>query len=144
MNVAGRRHAQAALERRAEVGDDVAEQIVGDDHLELPGIEHHVHRERVDVVVRRLDRRDTPARPRVKTRCQSACPCCIALLLSAMQTFVRPRACRELEGVPDDPVHALVGVDLFLDRDLVVGAGLEAAADADVERLRCSRGRRRS
>ena len=42
---------------------------------------------------------------------------------------------RELERVPDDPVHALEGVQLFLDRDLVVGAGLEAAADADVEPL---------
>ena len=40
---------------------------------------------------------------------------------------------RELEGGADDPLHALVGVDLFLDRDLVVGARLEAAADADVE-----------
>ena len=30
-------------------------------------------------------------------------------------------------------MHALVGVDLFLDRNLVVGAGLEAPADADVD-----------
>ena len=34
-----------------------------------------------------------------------------------MQTCVSPLRLRELEGVPDDPVHALVGVDLFLDRD---------------------------
>ena len=40
---------------------------------------------------------------------------------------------RELERMADDAVHALVGVDLFLDRDFVVGAGLEAAADADVD-----------
>ena len=39
-----------------------------------------------------------------------------------MQTFVRPFARRVLEGMLDDPVHAFVGVDLFLDRDLVVGA----------------------
>ena len=49
MNVARRRHAEAALQRAADVGDDVAEQIVGDDHLELPGILDHEHRERVDV-----------------------------------------------------------------------------------------------
>ena len=49
-----------------------------------------------------------------------------------MQTFVQPVGLRVLERVADDAVHALVGVDLFLDRDLVVGAGLEAAADADV------------
>ena len=40
---------------------------------------------------------------------------------------------RKLERVLDDPVHALVGVDLFLDRNLVVRAGLEAPADAHVD-----------
>ena len=50
-----------------------------------------------------------------------------------MQTLRQAVGLRELEGVADDPVHALVGVDLFLDRDLVVGPRLEAAADADVE-----------
>ena len=59
----------------------------------------------------------------------------MALLLSAMQTFVSPCGLRVLERVADDAVHALVGVDLFLDRDFVVGAGLEAAADADVHAL---------
>ena len=49
-----------------------------------------------------------------------------------MQTLVRPLALRKLERVLDDAVHAFVGVDLFLDRDLVVGARLEAAADADI------------
>ena len=44
-------------------------------------------------------------------------------------------ALRELEGVADDAMHALVGVDLFLDRHLVVCAGLEAPADADVHAL---------
>ena len=50
-----------------------------------------------------------------------------------MHTFVRPLLLRVLEGVPDDPVHAFVGIDLFLDRDLVVRVRLEAAADADVD-----------
>ena len=44
------------------------------------------------------------------------------------------RAC-VLEGMSHDPVHALVGVDLFLNRHFVFGAGLEAAADADVRAL---------
>ena len=57
----------------------------------------------------------------------------MALLLSAMHTFVSPRARRELERVTDDPVDALAGVELLLDGDLVVGARLEASADADVE-----------
>ena len=40
---------------------------------------------------------------------------------------------REVEGVPDDPMHALVGVHFFLHRHFVVGSGLEAAADVDVQ-----------
>ena len=70
----------------------------------------------------------------VNTRCHNACPCAIALLLSAMQT--RGAGARGvLEGVSHDPVHALVGVDLFLNRHFVLGAGLEAAADADIGAL---------
>ena len=38
-----------------------------------------------------------------------------------MQTFVSRPVVRELEGVADDPVHALPGVHLFLNRNLVVG-----------------------
>ena len=47
----------------------------------------------------------------------------------------QPRGRRVCERVTHDPVHALVGVDLFLDRHLVGRAGLEAAADADVHAL---------
>jgi hypothetical protein len=42
---------------------------------------------------------------------------------------------RVLERVAHDPVHALVGVDLFLNRDLVRRAGLESSTDADVDTL---------
>ena len=42
------RHAHAALQRRAEVGEDVAEEIRGDDHVERVGPQHHARRERVD------------------------------------------------------------------------------------------------
>ena len=50
-----------------------------------------------------------------------------------MQTLRRPLARGELERVPHDAVHALVGVELFLDRDFVLGARLEPPADADVQ-----------
>ena len=49
-----------------------------------------------------------------------------------MHTFVEAVRLRVFECVPDDAVHALVGVDLFLNRDLILGPGLEAAADVDV------------
>ena len=63
MDVARGRHAEPALQRAADVGDDVAEQVVGDDHLELAGILHQEHRQRVDVEVRGGDRRDTRPPP---------------------------------------------------------------------------------
>ena len=41
----------------------------------------------------------------------------------------------ELEGMADDALDALPGVDLLLNRHFVLGARLEAAADAGVEPL---------
>ena len=49
-----------------------------------------------------------------------------------MQTFASPFAGRVLERMLDNPVHAFVRVDFLLDRDLIVGARLEAPADVDV------------
>ena len=43
---------------------------------------------------------------------------------------------RELERMLHDPVHTLVGVQLFLNRDFVLRARLEASADADVQPFR--------
>ncbi len=45
--VRARRHAHAALQRGAEVGEDVAEEIRGDDDVEAVGPQHHARRERI-------------------------------------------------------------------------------------------------
>ena len=45
--VGARRHAHAALQGGAEVGQDVAEEVGGDDHVEAVGAQHHARRERV-------------------------------------------------------------------------------------------------
>jgi hypothetical protein len=55
MNVAAGGHAQPALERGGQVGDDVAEHVVGDDHVERARLAHHLQAERVHVHVLRLD-----------------------------------------------------------------------------------------
>ena len=134
MQVARRRHPEAALELRAEVGDDVAEHVVRDDDLELAGVLHELHRQRVDVEVRGLDvgmvARDLleHALPEGMAERER-----VALVRHA---HLRPAVrLRVLERVLDDPVHALEGVDLFLHRDLVLGSRLEAAADVDVQPL---------
>ena len=59
MDIAGGGQAEPALQGRAEVRQDVAEQIVRDDTSYCAGFEHHEHRHRVDVLVVRLDPRVT-------------------------------------------------------------------------------------
>ena len=63
MDVARGGHAQAALQAGGEVGDDVAEHVRGDDHLELPRVAHELQGQVVDVEVARLDLRDTRPPP---------------------------------------------------------------------------------
>ena len=55
IDVAAGGDAHAALNHRAEVGDDVAEHVVGDDHVEPLGVLHHPHAGGVDVGVVALD-----------------------------------------------------------------------------------------
>ena len=117
----------------AEVRDDVAEQIVRDDHIELRRILHHQQRQRVDVDDAAASISGYSAPTSRNTRCQSACPWVMALLLSAMQTFCRRFVRGVLERVAHDPVNTLVGIHLFLYRHLIVCTGLEPAADADVQ-----------
>ena len=59
----------------------------------------------------------------------------MAFDLSDITTRLRPRGARVLEGVADDPLDALAGGDVLLDRDLVGRALLEVPADADVGAL---------
>src|SRR2546425_7370707 len=42
MNVPARRHAQTTLEPRSQIGNDVAEHVVGDDDIKLPRVPHHL------------------------------------------------------------------------------------------------------
>src|SRR6185312_10493024 len=135
MDVARRRHAETALEGRTEVGHDVAEQVVGDDDLELPRVEHHVHRQRVDVIVRRLDSR-VLRRDFLEHALPQRVPLLHGVALVGHAHLREATRLGELKGVPDDAVDALEGVQLFLDRDFVLGARLEAAADAHVEPFR--------
>ena len=47
-DVRARRHAHAALDRRGQVGEDVAEQVRGDDDVEARRVAHHAGGKRVD------------------------------------------------------------------------------------------------
>ena len=55
MNISAGGHAQAALQSGGEVGDDVAEHIIGHDYIERARVAHHLHAESVHVHVLRRD-----------------------------------------------------------------------------------------
>ena len=73
MEVRRGRYAQAALERGAQVGDDVAEHVVGDDHVEALRVLDHLHGQGVHEQVARLDLRILRG-DLGETRCQRSCP----------------------------------------------------------------------
>ena len=51
----GRQHAKRSGECSRFVGEDVAEQDIGEDHVKSPRVGHEVHRARVDIHVLELD-----------------------------------------------------------------------------------------
>ena len=59
MNISGSGESKPTLNRSAQVRQNVAKQIITDDHVVLRRIEHHVHRHRIDVLMVRFDLRIT-------------------------------------------------------------------------------------
>src|SRR5689334_22300654 len=55
MNIAACRHPKASLKRGGKIRDDVAEHIVGDDHIKLPRVADHLHAKRIHVHMLRPD-----------------------------------------------------------------------------------------
>src|ERR1700733_10307096 len=51
MNIATGSHTQPALQSSCEVGDDIAEHVVGDDDVELARVANHLHAKSVNVHV---------------------------------------------------------------------------------------------
>ncbi|EUA14067.1 hypothetical protein I553_7187 [Mycobacterium xenopi 4042] len=58
VDIAAGGQADAAAHRRRQVGDDVAEQVVGDDDVEPARVGDQVNRRRVDVLIGHLDLRE--------------------------------------------------------------------------------------
>ena len=68
VDVAAGGQPDAAAHRGGEVGDDVAEQVVGDDHVEPAGVGDQVDGRGVDVLVGDLDVRELLRRPPATVR----------------------------------------------------------------------------
>ena len=118
MDVAGGREAEAAGELRGEIADDVAEEIVGDDDVELAGVADDLHGEGIDIEVAGVDLRIfgadglEDALPEVAGEGHGVGLVGHAEALKFVGAGV-------VEGVADDALDALAGVDVFLDGDLV-------------------------
>ena len=119
MQVARGGHAQAALQAGREVGDDVPEHVRGHDHLELPRIAHELQGPGCRRRGASASISGYSAATALKTRCHRSWAWMRTFDLSAITTFVRPVAPRELEGVAHDALDALAGVEVDLGRHLV-------------------------
>ena len=82
IQVRARRQPEAAGDRGAQVGQDVAEQVRGDDDVEVLRAPHQIHARGVDEQRLGPDVRDSRARRRRKTRSQNAMlkPCAFDLV----------------------------------------------------------------
>ena len=155
VDVARRRHADRAGERRAEVGEDVAEQVGADHHVEPVRVAHEMRRQDVDVILVRLD-----VRVLLAHLGEALVPewhgVDDAVRLGGRGHVLLLRRAGEVEGELEDTVDALAGEDRLLNGHLVVGTLEHAAADRavlalgvlahdpeiDVARLAVGQGRR--
>ena len=132
VDVARRRQAQAALQLRPQIRDDVAEHVAGHDDLELFRAFHHLHGQGIHVQVLLFDIRVLGAdlleraQPEVVPEAQR-----IALIRHG--DFRAPFGLGKLEGVADDALHTLARVHVLLNRHLVGRALLEITAHAHVQ-----------
>ena len=143
VDVAGGREADAAGDGGGEVGDDVAEEVVGDDHVEARRVGGHEDHRRVDVHVvggdvgeLRGDLLEQPPPDRAGVDQHVG-------LVDQRELLARA-ALGAGERVADDPLDAERGVDRDLGGDLVRACRRAARRRCRCRGPRCPRGRRRS
>jgi hypothetical protein len=127
-----RRPCPGPLERRTEVGDDVAEHVARHDDVERARVLDHLHRERIDVEVVRLD-----ARVVLRDFRERPLPDVVGVpqgvRLVRHRDLLASVGLRVLERGADDPLDALPRVHVLLDADLVRRPLLEDPAHAGIE-----------
>src|SRR6185312_12182323 len=117
VDIARRRQANAAGDRRGQVGDDVAEQVVGDNHVEASGVGDHEDGGRVDVQVVDGDVRELRA-----DGLHGAAPEVTGVDQHVVLVYQRePLAAGggAAEGVADHALHAVGGIDRNLGGNFV-------------------------
>ena len=136
IEISARSNTHATLDGRTEVGDNIAEQVVGHDHIEPLGVLHHPHACGVhmgiipfDVGIFGLAYLVEGTLPEIEGVSQHIC-----LAAEGERLFLVTLA-GHLESEPEAAFHSLAGVDGFLHRDLVWRALLHEAAAAHIQAL---------
>ena len=133
------RHPHPALDRRREVGEDVGEQVRGDDDVEAPGVAHHPCGECVDEHPLVRARRELGGHLLDDLVPQHVAEPRGVRLRRARQR--RRGGSRRAEGVAHDPLHAGTREDARLDADLRAEGPRAPARRRPRTRPRCSRAR---
>jgi hypothetical protein len=135
VQVAAGRDAHAALDHRAQVGDDIAEHVVGDDHIEPSRPIEEVDAARVDVHVVdlhvRVLARDLVDDPLIQVSGEGQ----NVRLVHERDLASPARSHRQLERVPNDPFDPVARVDALLHRDLERRSSSMEAPRSRVEAL---------
>ena len=131
VDVAAGGEPDAAGDGRGDVGDDVAEEVVGDDDVEAARVGGEEDRRGVDVLVGGLDVGELGADLLDRAPPQVAGVGEDVVLVHEGQVPARA-GLGAGEGVAHDALDAEAGVDADLGGDLVRGAGAQRAAVADV------------
>ena len=133
VEVGGRSQADPAGHGTAEIGEDVTEQVVGDDDVVALGPVDEVNAGRIDMVVRGLDLgvllrdRVEGALPQVTRKGQHIG------FVHECQVLLAGHG--QLEGVTNTPLHTVTGIDRSLRGDLVRRVLAEEAAFTGVGAL---------
>ena len=133
VEVARRAQADATRHSPGLVGEDVAEQVVRDDHVEARRVRHHVDGGRVDVAV--VDGHVGVLLPHLVDDAAPHVPGVNQHVVLVDQGQVLPARGRSLEGVAHDPLDAVGRVDAALGGDLVGGPHAHGPAVAAVQAL---------
>src|SRR5580693_8409083 len=140
MNIPAGRHAEAALQSGGEVGDDVAEHIVGHDHIEPARIADHLQAQRVYVHVLRRDLRMLAAYL-LKDALPQAARVGHGIRLVAHEHALAGRtvelgvALTIFEGIADGALDTLARVDVLLNRDFIRRSLLEDSTRIGIDTL---------
>ena len=133
VDIAAGGQTDSATDGGGEVGDDIAEQVVGDDDVEASRIGDHINRGRINVLIGHLDIRVLGTDLGHHARPQTAREGQHVGLVDQCQVFA-PLA-RQSERIPHHPVDAERGVEADLRGHLVRGSGADHAAISGVGTL---------